>query len=158
MGLIWGPPGSCRPQVGLMLAPWTLLSGVACLNVCHMSSLLPVLLPDNVLYNILRWMSAIFCLICLEISISANQGYISLVTEEKVVLKYPVLNYSCCRWRYSDTLYAASQYKISFYFINESLISVLEIQKFAIWNWMAPKEQGLTPYPMQCACLYCALF
>ena len=23
----WGPPGSCRPQVGPMLAPWTLLSG-----------------------------------------------------------------------------------------------------------------------------------
>ena len=24
---IWGPPGSCRPQMGPMLAPWTLLSG-----------------------------------------------------------------------------------------------------------------------------------
>ena len=23
----WGPPGSCRPQMGSMLAPWTLLSG-----------------------------------------------------------------------------------------------------------------------------------
>ena len=23
----WGPPGSCRPQVGPMLAPWILLSG-----------------------------------------------------------------------------------------------------------------------------------
>ena len=27
MGLTWGPPGSCRPQMGPMLAPWTLLSG-----------------------------------------------------------------------------------------------------------------------------------
>ena len=27
MGPIWGPPGSCRPQIGPMLAPWTLLSG-----------------------------------------------------------------------------------------------------------------------------------
>ena len=27
MGPTWGPPGSCRPQVGLMLAPRTLLSG-----------------------------------------------------------------------------------------------------------------------------------
>ena len=26
----WGPPGSCRPQVGPMLASWTLLSGVIC--------------------------------------------------------------------------------------------------------------------------------
>ena len=24
----WGPPGSCRPQVGPMLTPWTLLSGL----------------------------------------------------------------------------------------------------------------------------------
>ena len=29
MGPTWGPPGSCRPQMGLMLAPWTLLSGAA---------------------------------------------------------------------------------------------------------------------------------
>ena len=27
MGSTWGPPGSCRPQLGPMLAPWTLLSG-----------------------------------------------------------------------------------------------------------------------------------
>ena len=29
MGPTWGPPGSCRPQIGPMLAPWTLLSGTA---------------------------------------------------------------------------------------------------------------------------------
>ena len=28
MGPTWGPPGSCRPQVGPMLASWTLLSGM----------------------------------------------------------------------------------------------------------------------------------
>ena len=27
MGPTWGPPGSCRPQVGPALAPWTFLSG-----------------------------------------------------------------------------------------------------------------------------------
>ena len=27
MGPTWGPPGSCWPQMGSMLAPWTLLSG-----------------------------------------------------------------------------------------------------------------------------------
>ena len=27
MGPTWGPPGSCRPQMGPMSAPWTLLSG-----------------------------------------------------------------------------------------------------------------------------------
>ena len=29
MGPTWGPPGSCRPQMGPMLTPWTLLSGYA---------------------------------------------------------------------------------------------------------------------------------
>ena len=28
-GPTWGPPGSCRPQMGPMLVPWTLLSGIA---------------------------------------------------------------------------------------------------------------------------------
>ena len=28
MGPTWGPPGSCRSQMGPMLTPWTLLSGV----------------------------------------------------------------------------------------------------------------------------------
>ena len=27
MGPTWGPPGSCQPQMGQMLAPWTLMSG-----------------------------------------------------------------------------------------------------------------------------------
>ena len=27
MGPTWGPPGYCRPQMGPILAPWTLLSG-----------------------------------------------------------------------------------------------------------------------------------
>ena len=27
VGTTWGPPGSCRPRMGPMLAPWTLLSG-----------------------------------------------------------------------------------------------------------------------------------
>ena len=36
MGPTWGPPGSCRPQMGPMLAPRTLLSG-ACLRWNHSS-------------------------------------------------------------------------------------------------------------------------
>ena len=34
MGPTWGPPGSCRPQMGPMLAPWTLLSGVMNISSC----------------------------------------------------------------------------------------------------------------------------
>ena len=36
----WGPPGSCRPQLGPMVAPWTLLSGQChsnFLSVCLMA-------------------------------------------------------------------------------------------------------------------------
>ena len=41
MGPTWGPPGSCRPQMGPMLSPWTLLSGVVaagCALQCRLSS------------------------------------------------------------------------------------------------------------------------
>ena len=44
MGQTWGPPGTCQPQVGPMLAPWTLQSGPfslhASLNHCIGCSLL----------------------------------------------------------------------------------------------------------------------
>ena len=33
MGPTWGPPGSCRPQMGPMLTPWTLLSGSSSLLI-----------------------------------------------------------------------------------------------------------------------------
>ena len=33
MGPTWGPPGSCRPQMGPMLSPWTLLSGAFSLSL-----------------------------------------------------------------------------------------------------------------------------
>ena len=42
MGLTWGPPGSCQPQVGPMLAPWTFLSGRLTFTTSHQ-----VRLPDN---------------------------------------------------------------------------------------------------------------
>ena len=32
MGPTWGPPGSCRPQMGPMLSPWTLLFGMETLS------------------------------------------------------------------------------------------------------------------------------
>ena len=35
MGPIWGPPGSCRPQMGPVLAPWTLLSGISPVRPVH---------------------------------------------------------------------------------------------------------------------------
>ena len=47
MGPTWGPPGSCRPRMGPMLAPWTLLSGMS------LSKTICVILSDckNILYH-----------------------------------------------------------------------------------------------------------
>ena len=33
----WGPPGTCRPQMGIVLAPWTLLSGYLTAR-CHINN------------------------------------------------------------------------------------------------------------------------
>ena len=54
----WGPPGSCRPQMGPMMAPWTLLSGLVltwrnfyCANYCR-------ILPNNLVHGshwVLLW-------------------------------------------------------------------------------------------------------
>ena len=46
MGPTSGPPGSCRPQMGPMLAPWTLLLGYACTNLRSDADLYFVW-PDN---------------------------------------------------------------------------------------------------------------
>ena len=37
MGPTWGPPGSFRPQMGPLLAPWTLLSGVVSVQHWNLS-------------------------------------------------------------------------------------------------------------------------
>ena len=42
MGPTWGPPGSCRPQMGPMLVPWTLLPG-------YLEHLGHICIPDMVL-------------------------------------------------------------------------------------------------------------
>ena len=43
MGSTWGPPGSCRPQMGPMLVPWTLLSGCTYVTVMRAYKLHPPL-------------------------------------------------------------------------------------------------------------------
>ena len=54
MGPTWGPPGSCRPQMGPMLAPGTLLSGMVSVFVqkaMHISiSELPLFQPKMILF------------------------------------------------------------------------------------------------------------
>ena len=41
MGPTWGPSGSCRPKLGPILAPWTLLSGVWYGDITHCGLVTP---------------------------------------------------------------------------------------------------------------------
>ena len=48
MGPTWGPPGSCRPQMGPMLAPWTMLSGsIHCLLNAILTKSNPIHFRDS---------------------------------------------------------------------------------------------------------------
>ena len=60
IGPIWGPPGSCRPQMGPILAPWILLSGPILWNA-----------TDTTAYN------------------KMNPGYFPLATSALKPNKYP---------------------------------------------------------------------
>ena len=57
-GTTWGPPGSCRPQVGPMWAPWTLLSDLFSKKTPHNS---PLRESDGV--SIVRYLEKIYCVI-----------------------------------------------------------------------------------------------
>ena len=47
MGTTWGPPGSCRPQMGPMLAPWSLLSGTLMENLWVMLMIISVSMSQH---------------------------------------------------------------------------------------------------------------
>ena len=69
MGPTWSPPGSCRPQMGPMLTPWTLLSGVVlCFVLCCYS--LCLMLWFSVFSYFLSSIMFIFHLICTQLSAS----------------------------------------------------------------------------------------
>ena len=64
MGPTWGPPGSCRPQMGPMLAPWLLLSGIyVCtqntLSLRHLKSSIEIDDIHEVLWCIAQFHSSI---------------------------------------------------------------------------------------------------
>ena len=59
MGPTLGPPGSCRPQMGPMLAPWTLLLGMFQMGIAIIIS--PV--PDCRLGTTLQSIGPIACLV-----------------------------------------------------------------------------------------------
>ena len=54
MGLTWGSPGSCRPQMGPMLAPWTLLSGTFITALCDNEAVICLSMMLTKLKNVFR--------------------------------------------------------------------------------------------------------
>ena len=64
MGPTWGPPGSSRPQMGPMLAPWTLLSGSWFLRTTTHSQVQTVAIILGI-YCIYINLMHIFCIFCL---------------------------------------------------------------------------------------------
>ena len=76
MGPTWGPPGSCRPQMGPMLASWTLLSGqylyMIPLNLYIMQWL------KTVQTNYIIWSSKDWLCHCAHVSLHVNHNLLTL--------------------------------------------------------------------------------
>ena len=61
MGPTWGPPGSCRPQMGPMLAPWTLPGSYRVQNGINSWWLLS--LCTSLSYQHYRWCGKSSCMV-----------------------------------------------------------------------------------------------
>ena len=59
MGPTWGPPGSCRPQMGPMLAQWTLLSGLFMSMVFYQCSMAQVAIQYHYMFDVVWRVSAL---------------------------------------------------------------------------------------------------
>ena len=88
MGPTWGPPGSCWPQMGPMLAPWTLLSRKKQQNMNHAHN-------SCFFYDwpwILSW--KIYITIKLDITSHVLASYIILCTYQKFMV-FVLLHFVC---------------------------------------------------------------
>ena len=81
MGPTWSPPGSCRPPMGPMLAPWTLLSGYVFISVAVTNSKWVMLLPDNLGKNA-------FTRLCQDICQSGSGSMPNTLTISQVLMSY----------------------------------------------------------------------
>ena len=78
MGPTWDPHGSCRPQMGPMLAPWTLLSGLLWVMKEHQNPTMA-----TILFNAAKYICAILrnkgwrlvinpCITCFDCNLSGQ--------------------------------------------------------------------------------------
>ena len=92
IGPTWGPPGSCRPQMGLMLSPWTLLSGQ--------------LVWANIVKNISWGVGVAHC--CQEINIVSGSTTWTLQCYHHDDLKLKICSHHCSRWSPCGVWWTAS--------------------------------------------------
>ena len=69
----WGPSGADRTQVGPMLAPWTLLSGISLCNINHLKSCIVETCIEKDASNPIGW--CIYILYCCFLFRSFNCYY-----------------------------------------------------------------------------------
>ena len=89
MGLTWCPPGSCRPKMGPMLAPWTLLSGMGYL---YSDQPMAVHLKNRKTYldyQLPRWNQTGFTM---------PIAFVTIVYQQTGPMK-PLANSSLCSWQ-----------------------------------------------------------
>ena len=80
----WGPSGSCRPQVGPMLAPWTLLSGYPCLSSCFIHRLRRII---GILYFVMAFFHSNMNIIWTQ-PLGMPFYWITMMICDKVKIKY----------------------------------------------------------------------
>ena len=86
MGPTWGPPGSCRPQMGPMLAPWTLLSGMVTQNGIKLSTIEPYVRND--LYEICEILFPLAICLCEQCSSTTHLWNHRSITQTIITMTY----------------------------------------------------------------------
>ena len=85
MGRTWGPPGSCRRQMGPMLAPWNMLSGSILLSgyvrISSQSSFLGVHINRSIPYVTASDVSVIVMRTYRQVSSAPKQAIKLLITQ-----------------------------------------------------------------------------
>ena len=91
MGRTWGPPGSCRPQMDPMLAPWTLLSGTVYLSSNVLCGIQLRAVPQEMLMNLISVMTRVH--MCIYI----NCTYVYIYIYIYQLFQLPKCH---CSWHY----------------------------------------------------------
>ena len=148
MGLTWGPPGSCWPQVGLMLALWTLLLGMVYgMLIGPLLSQVTSLLHHW--HDKLVWYMVLF-----DIN---NRSTILLVSWSDHLIKFWSLGSFCCWlfWKYRHLWWQMTAHVYDIHIVNYNCSSWLRLVNQFIYTWrLSPIWlESLSRMNIACICL-----